>query len=189
MINVGDKVRILKQLISGTMGLLPIGTEGTVRKTPAPPSVEYEIGFISQSLYQATTTFCMDDTEFQLVTPLPPPVSKYWTVFTPGGPPYSVGDRVQRTDVDNPGTVPAGTAGTVREVTSDSLSILWDHNPVRSEPYLWPLRAAYFSKISTRQPTAPVLCCSRCGEYNEYAQANQPDGTHKCWLCRQYRFR
>lgn len=26
--------------------------------------------------------------------------------------------------------------------------------------------------------------CSRCNEFYEYAKANQPNGTFKCWGCR-----
>lgn len=32
-------------------------------------------------------------------------------------------------------------------------------------------------------------CCSRCGEYFPQAEANQDDGTMKCYLCRKYPFR
>lgn len=44
------------------------------------------------------------------------------------------------------------------------------------------LREAIYENTCTTQ--RPVLCCTRCREYNEYAQANQPDGTFKCHQCR-----
>jgi hypothetical protein len=33
------------------------------------------------------------------------------------------------------------------------------------------------------------LCCVRCGEFYPMAVANFPDGTLKCWLCRNYKYR
>lgn len=29
-------------------------------------------------------------------------------------------------------------------------------------------------------------CCTRCGDFNQYAIANQKDGTFKCYSCRKY---
>jgi hypothetical protein len=31
--------------------------------------------------------------------------------------------------------------------------------------------------------------CTRCGEFNEYAEPNQPDGTFKCFQCRTEAYR
>ena len=114
------------------------------------------------------------------------PITRFWTLSAP---PYQKGDRVIRNAIDN-GLVTQGQLGTIDEVNADSISIMWDDHPDRPQLYSMPARAAYFSKISTLQSPRPVLRCIRCDEApHEFAEANQPDGTFKCWLCRKYRFR
>lgn len=39
----------------------------------------------------------------------------------------------------------------------------------------------------TWTPPKPQGCvCAKCGEKNEYAEPNQPDGTYRCPSCRRY---
>lgn len=41
----------------------------------------------------------------------------------------------------------------------------------------------YYGNVSNTI-AQPGLYCSKCKDYNQYAQTNQPDGTYKCWGCR-----
>lgn len=39
--------------------------------------------------------------------------------------------------------------------------------------------------VSQAKPVSAGLKCGRCQEFYPYAEPNQPDGTLKCWSCRQ----
>lgn len=112
-------------------------------------------------------------------------LNQFWTLV--GAPPYQNGDRVQRTDIDN-GVIKAGSWGTVTEVATDQICVLWDapYDALGNYPYSWPQRAAY---ISPGQVEKRVLRCERCGEPNEYAVVNTSVGTYRCFQCRKDRFR
>lgn len=43
-----------------------------------------------------------------------------------------------------------------------------------------------YAEISRVLPGLGMVCSGRyCNAFNEYAAANQPDGTYLCWSCRQ----
>ena len=55
----------------------------------------------------------------------------------------------------------------------ESLTISFDENYVDDIPD---------GKVSAPEPEG--FNCSRCHEFYQYAKANQPDGSFKCWGCR-----
>lgn len=52
----------------------------------------------------------------------------------------------------------------------------------------WDQPASFIAPSPSNVPTSNLVThgysCSKCKDYNAYAQANQPDGTYKCWNCR-----
>lgn len=53
--------------------------------------------------------------------------------------------------------------------------------------------AAYNAKKAAEDKPAPKprhgFACNRCDEFNVDAEANQEDGTYRCWQCRRDPFR
>ena len=49
---------------------------------------------------------------------------------------------------------------------------------------MYPQKAHKYTGPTLSPPAPTGLSCSRCNNHNEYAQANQPDGTYMCYGCR-----
>lgn len=97
-------------------------------------------------------------------------------------PTWQKGDRVRRIGPDA-GSVALGTLGTVTLIEDgDIVHVNWDTG--RNDSYGPQYHSTFLEKCTGQLPR-PVLHCSRCHEFNEYAEVNQPDGTFRCHQCRK----
>lgn len=69
------------------------------------------------------------------------------------------------------------------EITAQNIRVLGILSKYVGGKFIY-VDASYISKI---RKIIDGCLCAVCGEFYQYAESNQEDGTFKCWLCRTYR--